>query len=249
MTYVTMIEDQDGNLEDVLIYCTRTCAEAYVADHGLEGFDNLPAYEPGGHAYCAQCDDSVKHGANCFAALTNELTDECPEEPHKKLLEQAGDIGSLRGKNSAGWVTDGNTTRERYAELLRGIEECDPMVLDSVREPSFSGEYADDYSEADLARDLGVDGGDYDEEGQAEIVEAYLDAARSAFWDEIERVCRVQLKPEYEQDDIREAHGWLGECFEDTPEKLTDEEVVAGINRHYSGGWNQFVADSKPYNV
>lgn len=82
MTYVILQEDDNGDLQNVLMFCSHWCASGFVREH--EGFrradiTTCPFYEPGGHAYCEECRESVKHGANCFAALTNELTEECPE--------------------------------------------------------------------------------------------------------------------------------------------------------------------------
>ena len=49
---------------------------------------------------------------------------------------------------------------------------------------------------------------------------------------------------------MREARGWIADCtWGDDPdlEQLTDEQVRRGIQRHYSGGWATFVADSRPF--
>lgn len=43
---------------------------------------------------------------------------------------------------------------------------------------------------------------------------------------------------------LAEARGWLEDCFEDLPAGLTDDEVVAGVRRHYCGGWAAFAADA-----
>lgn len=42
---------------------------------------------------------------------------------------------------------------------------------------------------------------------------------------------------------LTEARDWLYDCFEDAPADLTDTEVMAAVNRHYSGGWQAFIAD------
>lgn len=112
----------------------------------------------------------------------------------KEYLEKARKLGQQHGKNAAGWVFYGDTSLETYARFLAGIQEGDPQVMDSVREPSFSGEYSDEYSETDLAEDLGFDRETEDE--WDDVVYVYLDAAREAFWHEIERVCHVHVHPE-----------------------------------------------------
>jgi hypothetical protein len=44
---------------------------------------------------------------------------------------------------------------------------------------------------------------------------------------------------------IREARGWIADCFGDVNvEDLGDEVVRWGIRNHYAGGWAQFVADA-----
>jgi hypothetical protein len=48
---------------------------------------------------------------------------------------------------------------------------------------------------------------------------------------------------------IIEGRIWIGDCsWRDEPEyleDLTDDEVIRGINRHYNGGWIQFVEDCR----
>ena len=47
---------------------------------------------------------------------------------------------------------------------------------------------------------------------------------------------------------MREAHGWVADCrWQDETDHLTDEQIRAGINRHYSGGWAAFAADCRPF--
>jgi hypothetical protein len=46
---------------------------------------------------------------------------------------------------------------------------------------------------------------------------------------------------------IIEARSWISDCIWrdqlEELENLTDDEVIRGINRHYDGGWIQFVED------
>ena len=49
---------------------------------------------------------------------------------------------------------------------------------------------------------------------------------------------------------ILEARVWIGECVwgDLEPEdiaSLSDAQIHAGINRHYAGGWAQFVSDGE----
>jgi hypothetical protein len=115
------------------------------------------------------------------------------EIPQSEAIEKARKIGEEKGKNAASWVFDGNTSIETYQTVLSGLNEGDPLIYNMYREPDFSGEYADSYSERDLADDLDIDYDLTKTEDMDEIIEHYLDAARWAFWHEIERVARLQL--------------------------------------------------------
>ena len=43
---------------------------------------------------------------------------------------------------------------------------------------------------------------------------------------------------------INEARNWIADAFSDVDvEDLTDAEVCRGVQRHYCGGWAQFVRD------
>jgi hypothetical protein len=43
---------------------------------------------------------------------------------------------------------------------------------------------------------------------------------------------------------LRDAKGWLEDCFEDLPASLSATEIVNGVQRFYSGGWQGFMQDS-----
>lgn len=96
------------------------------------------------------------------------------------------------GKAAASWVTDGNTPAETYRYYLRGIEDGDPAVLDSVRTPDLSGEYRDEYTEDQLLADVGWvphDGTDL----MHELCDQYNLEVSTAFWNEVERRCLAAL--------------------------------------------------------
>lgn len=106
---------------------------------------------------------------------------------------EARRLGRSAGTDAASWIFDGNTTRMTYAHMLRGIIDGDPMVMDSVREPSLSGEYSDDYSERDLLQDLDME--DATPEEQDELAAEYIGTARDSFWCEVERSARAAIMP------------------------------------------------------
>lgn len=55
---------------------------------------------------------------------------------------------------------------------------------------------------------------------------------------------RLGLKP-VRTATVESAYAWLQDCFGDCPDSLTDHEIIAAINRHYSGGWIGFVSDGQ----
>ena len=105
------------------------------------------------------------------------------------ITREAAKLGHDAGIAGASWVFNGNTSDETYRRVLQGITDGDPEIMDAYREPSLSGEFADDYSESDLAADLGLDD-DTDEyaETLSEAADAYNQSASEAFWHEVERL-------------------------------------------------------------
>lgn len=102
-------------------------------------------------------------------------------------------IARKHGQASASWVTDGNTTKDRYRELLTGIREGDPAVLDSLPSPGLGEGYE--------ARDLLAEAGWVPHDGTAlrdELIEQYEAGVQEAFWHQVERDCIGQLKAEPE---------------------------------------------------
>ena len=111
-----------------------------------------------------------------------------PAAPAASLASDAEDLGRDAGKAAASWMFDGNTPEDTYRAVLRGIEDGDPAILDAYPSPGLSADGG--YTEAGLARDLGLDG-----ENQLipDAVTAYLDAADESFWHETERLARQHL--------------------------------------------------------
>jgi hypothetical protein len=129
-----------------------------------------------------------------------------PSTPEARVWRQA----QTNGKAAASWVFDGNTTRETYARMLKGIDDGDPEVMDSVRTPSLSGEYGDDYSEDDLMSDVGWvpnDGTDM----RSDLAEQYNVEVSAAFWHEVERMARDQVESQHA--DYPHEPGRLYDCW------------------------------------
>ena len=104
------------------------------------------------------------------------------------IAAEAESLGRDAGKTAASRVFDGNTPEDAYRAVLGGIEDGDPAILDAYEAPGLSG--GDGYTQADLARDLGLDGED---QLPPDAVTAYLDAAAETFWRETERIAREHL--------------------------------------------------------
>jgi hypothetical protein len=111
-----------------------------------------------------------------------------PAPAAASVTTEAASLGRDAGKAAASWIFHGNTPEDAYRAVLRGIDDGDPAILDTHPAPSLSA--GDGYSEADLARDLGLDSED---RLPPEAVPAYLDAAAGTFWDETERLAREHL--------------------------------------------------------
>jgi hypothetical protein len=101
------------------------------------------------------------------------------------LVAEAGQLGRDAGAAAATWALDGSTPANAWQQVLRGIEDGDPAILDAL-EPAPLGAAAG-YTEADLARDLGTEDGD---PGLPRAAEAYADAFTASFWQETVRAAR-----------------------------------------------------------
>ena len=109
----------------------------------------------------------------------------------REILRAARKDGQWAGKNAAGWAFDGNTDPATYKRVLAGIMDGDPEVLDSFRTPDLSGEWSGDPTPRSLANDYDLDDDDPRDWLLDEACTVWMDAASQAFWDEIERVCRL----------------------------------------------------------
>jgi hypothetical protein len=107
-----------------------------------------------------------------------------------EIITRAEALGADAGRAAASWVFDGNTDRATYARVLAGIEDGDPEVMDAYREPDLSGEFSGAGCEAGLAVDLGIE--PYSELSD-DACRAWDEAARAAFWAEIEKTARAAL--------------------------------------------------------
>ena len=101
------------------------------------------------------------------------------------LTNMARRYGRETGEAMASWITfDDAAAAQR---MVAGLEDCDPEVMDSIREPNLSGEFADDATPASLARELGIDPED---ERIDDYCSAWEETARRVFWQLVERAAR-----------------------------------------------------------
>ena len=98
------------------------------------------------------------------------------------------------GRAAAQWVFDGTTDQATYQRFARGIAGGDPEVMDSVREPSLSGEFSGEFTEDQLMAEVGWvphDGTDM----RDALAEQYNQEVSAAFWHEVERLAREGAQP------------------------------------------------------
>ena len=137
----------------------------------------------GGDVFIAPADDDEE-----FWSAWHARHPQPPAPAAASITAEAASLGRDAGKAAASWMFDGNTPEDAYRAVLRGIDDGDPAILDAHPVPGLSA--GGGYREADLARDLGLDGGDQLPPGAAT---AYLAAADQTFWDETERLAREHL--------------------------------------------------------
>lgn len=100
---------------------------------------------------------------------------------------KAGEIGLEHGQNAAAWwiqdTIGGRVTgdvSETAARILKGLDDGDPEVLDSIPAADLSGEWADGYLPADLMSDV-----DLDIEDDADVFTDICSAYEGAFHDAV----------------------------------------------------------------
>jgi hypothetical protein len=180
------------------------------------------------------------------------------------VLAAAASQGARTGKGAASWVLDGNSTRETAEAILRMLEDGDPAIDSLVSEPNFlSGEWAGE-SVPELLGDLIEAFPD----SQDEIMDQYEEAAREAFWHEVERkasvmvevdldaimdkirargarVGRSMIEDEWDEMDEHEKRGlFLDDCERLLEEAGQDESVTDGWGQDAFEAWKDAVTDA-----
>ena len=137
----------------------------------------------GGDVFIAPADDDDEGFWSAWHACH-------PQPPARagSIAAEAESLGRDAGKTAASWVFDGNTPEDACRTVRGGIEDGGPAIPGAYPAPALSG--GDGYTEAGLARDLGLDGED---QLAPDAVTAYLDAAAQTFWHETEHIARAHL--------------------------------------------------------
>jgi hypothetical protein len=152
------------------------------------------------HAACIALDVLNLLGTIDPSDITVTATAVDPERESAELdyaqrLREATALGHEMGLNAAAWATQGIGT-DGARRIVKGLDDGDPEIMDQFREPNLSGEFADDYTSADLARDLGLrEAGQCmtDDAEMDDYANAWCEAASATFWSELERIARDQL--------------------------------------------------------
>jgi hypothetical protein len=113
----------------------------------------------------------------------------------EKVIKEAEKLGKAHGENAAQWVAQdswgGRVASSRQSEenaraFLKGIEEGDPMIMDSYTSPNLSGEWADSMTPRNLIEEVTEGEISLEPEEESAICDAYEQAASDGFWQELE---------------------------------------------------------------
>lgn len=119
--------------------------------------------------------------------------------------ERAHKLGRRHGINAGSWYFERDTAPD-YKAVLKGIEDGDPEVLDSLPGTPLSGEFADSMTPQKLLERIGVDfwvgheqerpGGlnQNESEFEAHLCDLYEDGFREGVEFEITNTCRFHVE-------------------------------------------------------
>lgn len=111
-----------------------------------------------------------------------------------ELFAAARKLGTEHGHNAAGWYFDRTEpTREDYLKVLKGIEDVDPVIMDTFHGSPLSGEYADDMNPTRLFDEIEANEQQRIVAGD-EICEAYEHGFASSYENTIVNHCEEMLK-------------------------------------------------------
>lgn len=137
------------------------------------------------------------------------------DEQYERALVIAREQGTRDGRNAAEWYAQdafgGRVThgaRESAERILKGIEDGDPEIMDTIPSPDMSGQWADEPTGSDIACVIleDVTGETYRdaytgiyhlpeewEDAETDILDAYEQAYRDAATDKISELARIAI--------------------------------------------------------
>jgi hypothetical protein len=119
--------------------------------------------------------------------MANETTN---DKEWERKMDRARELGYEHGEAAGSWVFDGNTSPETIRYVLKGLEDGDPAVYDSLPSSPLSGEWADSFSLNDLADELDVSDSD---EGFDDLCTEYEDGFTDGMESEVVRSGKAML--------------------------------------------------------
>ncbi len=129
--------------------------------------------------------------------------------------------GTSDGKAVGSWVLDGNTSKERAAEIFRGIEDGDPEILDGLPQLCL-GEWANDPSWEDILRDEGIE---CDEDTADDLWGTYQDAWSEGMIAEVQRAARLAMPMSVKISTSDDDNGMCTVYCEDAAQARHDQSV------------------------
>lgn len=109
--------------------------------------------------------------------------------PNKSdICERAEQYGYRAGVAAGSWVIDGNTSVPEARYLLAGIEEGDPVVIESLPSSPLSGEWAGSLLPADILAEYGIREND---PAADDVLSAFEDGYSRGVTDEVIRAARL----------------------------------------------------------
>jgi hypothetical protein len=214
--------DQAPRTYAVCVYCKRRSTNRAL-------FTIDPYFPQAGVTY--RCADLTACGERSRSrdALLAERRQARRQAKVSAITDRAAEIGTKHGTNAASWVFNGNTSDETYSQIVKMADEGDPALYDQFRAPDLSGEYADDYSERQLAKDTGID--QDDDITLSDAAMAFNDAASEVFWSEVERIAREHVAAKAEQNKIDQLR--RADFSIKYTDRLTDDETFIRPTRLY----------------
>lgn len=119
------------------------------------------------------------------------------------IYNRAATLGEDHGRNVAEWWVQENLTRGRNARdtamaVLKGLEDGDPEVIDSLPQPDLSGEWADSPTPETVAEWCGII---YDHVEHVDLIQEICNSYDRGFLDAAADVITAACQAELDRDE------------------------------------------------